>query len=83
MLPFFYYYCEVKNTNQPPLMKFDGFCKFCSDFSIFPDILSKPKIFNTLASFYAFDYQKENIIDEHLFIEAIALTAFEVVYKNP
>jgi len=25
----------------------------------------------------------EDYIDEHLFVEALALTAFEVVYRNP
>ena len=36
-------------------MNFEGFQKFCVDFGIFPDILSKPKIFRffkTLANFY-------------------------------
>ena len=36
-------------------MNFEGFQKFCIDFGIFPDILSKPKIFRffkTLANFY-------------------------------
>jgi hypothetical protein len=36
-------------------MNFEGFAKFCSDFEIFPDILSKPKImrfFKTLSGFF-------------------------------
>jgi hypothetical protein len=36
-------------------MDFAGFSKFCVDFGIFPDILSKPKIFRffkNLANFY-------------------------------
>ena len=69
-------------------MDFDGFSRFCSDFGIFPDILSKPKVFRfykTLSAFYQ-DPKKvtsQPCIDEHLFIEALALAAFEVVYKDP
>jgi hypothetical protein len=62
MLPFFYYYCDLKKSSQAPLMRFSGFCKFCGDFGIFPDILSKPKLlrfFNTLASFYTNEESKE------------------------
>lgn len=43
-------------------MRFSGFCKFCGDFGIFPDILSKPKLlrfFNTLASFYTNEESKD------------------------
>lgn len=88
-------------------MTFDGFSKFCHDFSIFPDILSKAKImkfFSTLASFYLSTNNESKsyntsyisntsvsemmngnreVIDEHLFIEALALTAFEVNYREP
>jgi hypothetical protein len=37
------------------LLSFEGFSKFCTDFEIFPDILSKPKImrfFKTLSGFF-------------------------------
>lgn len=85
-------------------MNFDGFLRFCSDFEIFPDILSKPKLmrfFKTLSGFYESTSKQnqmlneeenqvksssplpENVIDEHLFIEALALTAFEIAYQNP
>lgn len=118
-------------------MNFEGFQKFCIDFGIFPDILSKPKIFRffkTLANFYqeaklpgqnqrqnqayargrilspssnhpGIDFSLkdrpefnsdsrltrpvtaqtpvQDYIDEHLFIEALALAAFEVVYREP
>ena len=50
MLPFYSYYANSKLQ-----MNFEGFSKFCVDFGIFPDILSKPKIFRffkTLATFY-------------------------------
>ena len=29
------------------------------------------------------DHGESGVIDEHLFVEALALTAFEVVYKEP
>ena len=50
MLPFYGFY-----SNSRMQMNFEGFQKFCVDFGIFPDILSKPKIFRffkTLANFY-------------------------------
>lgn len=50
MLPFYLYYANNKSQ-----MNFEGFTKFCIDFGIFPDILSKPKIFmffKTLATFF-------------------------------
>ena len=93
MQPYFKYYANAKN-----LMTIDAFLKFCSDFSIFPDIITKPKLsrfFNTLVSIYnsTLNSNKDskinigegmvNAIDEHLFIEAIALCAMEVPYKEP
>ena len=50
MVPFYQFY-----SNGRQQMNFEGFQKFCIDFGIFPDILSKPKIyrfFKTLANFY-------------------------------
>jgi len=50
MLPFYSFY-----ANSHLQMNFAGFQKFCVDFGIFPDILSKPQIFRffkTLANFY-------------------------------
>lgn len=68
-------------------MDFEGFMRFSLEFGIFPDILSKPKVsrfFKTLSNFYQDDLmQQTSLIDEHLFIEALALTAFEVIYKEP
>lgn len=70
-------------------MTFLQFDKFLTDFNLCPDILSKPKAFkyfNTLASLNSNNNTssgKNNVIDEHLFIEALALAALEVVYKEP
>lgn len=75
------------------MLNFDGFQKFCTDFEIFPDILSKRKImyfFKTLSGFFESTaptdsserekVARRDLIDDHLFIEAVALTAFEIVY---
>lgn len=51
MMPFFSFYSDPKTE----LLGFEGFSKFCTDFEIFPDILSKPKImrfFKTLSGFF-------------------------------
>ncbi len=67
-------------------MTFTQFDKFLTDFSLCPDILSKPKAFkyfNTLASLNNDSKSGNLVIDEHLFVEALALTAYEVVYKEP
>lgn len=50
LLPYFSFY-----ANNKGLMNLDGFSKFCHDFGIFPDILSKSKMmrfFFTLSNFY-------------------------------
>ena len=112
MLPFFAYYADSNLQ-----MGFEGFSRFCIDFGIFPDILSKPQIFRffkTLSGFFQSTKRGANadeyttsqtdklsqpmsglgtsatssstanlFIDEHLFIEALALAAFQVVYKEP
>lgn len=81
--------------------------RFCYDFGIFPDILSKSKImkfFYSLSSFYNSTNQftsdpsrsqmsksstiteetkEKEVIDEHLFVETLALTALEVSYREP
>ncbi|KAL4460259.1 hypothetical protein ABPG74_000010 [Tetrahymena malaccensis] len=93
MMVYFKYYSQNKNT-----IDFDKFVKFCKDFGIFPDIIPKSrllKIFNTLAQIYnttemaqaqlqnSCNYNEKPMIDQHLFIEAIALCAFEVPYSDP
>jgi hypothetical protein len=50
MVPYFQFYSNTKG-----LINFDAFSKFCLDFAIFPDILTKSKImkfFSTLSNFY-------------------------------
>ena len=74
------------------MLNFEGFSKFCLDFGIFPDILTKSKIkrfFSTLSGFYQQNavelgaIAEKDVIDEHLFVEALALTAFEIKYREP
>ena len=85
-------------------MNFTAFMKFCKDFQIFPDVLSKAKLlrfFYALSGIYAqtetpegmesvsVDHQRApeqtetNVIDQHLFVEALALIAAEVNYIRP
>ena len=115
-------------------MNFEQFVRFCKDFGIFPNVLSKAKlsiIFGTLSAIHtnsiteknstdnpkgkvfrsnflnfllvkssylrksvkyginktindkAFDQPEDDLIDQHLFIEAVALCAFELQYSNP
>lgn len=70
-------------------MTFAGFERFCTDFDLFPDVLSKAKLrsyFNTLAQYFQAENStqgKELMLDEHLFVEALALAAFEIVYRDP
>ena len=51
LIPYYHFYANQKTS----LLNFDQFTKFCLDFGIFPDILSKSKImrfFSTLSGFY-------------------------------
>ena len=51
LIPYYHFYAHQKTG----LLTFDAFTKFCLDFGIFPDILSKSKImrfFSTLSGFY-------------------------------
>jgi hypothetical protein len=81
------YYVDYSDENN--LMEFKHFNNFARDFGIFPDYLSKSKLykyFQTLALFYKENSKKKindttsmfanednNIIDEHLFIELLVL----------
>ena len=90
VMPFYLYYADQKNS----LLNFDGFQRFFSDFELFPDVISKPKVFRffkTLSGFFETAVASEgtdkkiaqsrrDVIDEHLFVEALALTAFEIIY---
>lgn len=91
-------------SNPAGLLSFEGFLRFCKDFSIFPDLIAKSKLlrfFCTLANIHAQTEQPEislsqstifekkvntnvvDFIDEHLFVEGLALIAEEVLYKEP
>jgi hypothetical protein len=96
LLYFYKHYSEPRG-----LMNFDGFIRFCKDFNMFPDLVSKSKLlrlFTTMAAFHAQTEQpqisvssrssrtsqsKGDVIDEHLFVETLALVANEVVYPEP
>ena len=79
-----YYYSYYAGPRG--LLDYTGFIKFCRDFSIFPDICTKPKLlvlFNALAGVFSAGQTKrledpEGVIDENLFVEALALVALEL-----
>jgi len=99
LYPYFKTYCSPKG-----LLTLDGFMKFCTDFGIFPDIVTKPRlnrIFYTIASIFAtggaapsqmpipsqsrsrMDNNENVGIDDNFFVQAIALCALEVPYREP
>jgi hypothetical protein len=80
------YYEHYSDDNT--LMSFKHFSNFARDFGIFPDYLSKSKLykfFHCLAGFYKENSKKklrsvasksdneDNFVDEHLFIELLVL----------
>jgi len=91
--PYYNYY-----ASQNGLMSTEGFLKFCSDFSIFPDVTSKAKLmrmFEILSNIYICTFESSHkqlkmaeskyngYINDHLFIEALALCALEIPYNVP
>lgn len=87
IMPYYLHYAD-----KDRLLNLEGFQRFCSDFDLFPAVLSKPRLyrfFRSLAKFFeqtageAIRKSKLEVIDEHLFVEALALTAFEVGYSHP
>jgi len=56
---FYFHYADAKG-----LLCFDKFMKFCKDFSIFPDIIPKAKLFKifmTLAQIYENSDESTNL----------------------
>jgi hypothetical protein len=90
LYPYYKTYCGTKG-----LMTLDNFIRFCSDFEIFPDITTKPRLirmFQTVANIYSTEagisrsrsvVDPESCIDDNLFVQTIALCALEVPYKEP
>jgi len=90
LYPYYKTYCGPKG-----FMTLDSFIRFCSDFEIFPDITTKPRlsrIFQTVANIYSTEagvsrsrtvVDPEACIDDNLFVQIIALCALEVPYKEP
>lgn len=90
-LPIYKFYCN-KNTY---LMTFEQFLKFCVDFSIFPDVCSKSKLYSFFKSISGcmqitdtngnLVIKLDNIeyIDDNYFVDMLALCAFEIPYRDP
>jgi hypothetical protein len=63
------------------LISFEKFQRFYKDFEIFPDLLPKSKvvsIFQTLSKLYQQNHANCLEIDQHMFVESLALSAMEV-----
>ena len=84
LYPYFNFYSE-----ETGVMREDQFVNFCKDFMIFPDILPEEIVMNffcTLSQFYWNNQEEQlscNMIDEHLFIEVLALSALEMKFQDP
>eukprot|EP00359_Climacostomum_virens_P003527 CAMPEP_0204908800 /NCGR_PEP_ID=MMETSP1397-20131031/7680_1 /ASSEMBLY_ACC=CAM_ASM_000891 /TAXON_ID=49980 /ORGANISM="Climacostomum Climacostomum virens, Strain Stock W-24" /LENGTH=589 /DNA_ID=CAMNT_0052078451 /DNA_START=143 /DNA_END=1909 /DNA_ORIENTATION=+ len=98
-----YYYSFYADTRG--LMNFNGFLRFATDFTIFPELLPKSKLLRVFCCFASIHSQTEqpevsvskyslsdsrsievsdsNLIDEHLFVEAIAVISALVMYREP
>lgn len=97
--PYYIFYADSHG-----FMNFTAFIRFCKDFQVFPDILSKAKLlrfFYALAGIYAQtegperlesisvehmrapEQTESDVIDQHLFVEALALIAAEINYIRP
>ena len=75
-----YYYHSFADPHG--LLTYASFMKFCMMFAVFPDLCTKPKLFglfNALAGLFSAQNEgAEGVIDEHLFVEALALVALEM-----
>ncbi len=93
LYPYYKNYCTQKG-----LLTLEGFMRFCTDFGIFPDIVTKPRlnrIFYTIASIFSTGAgpsvsriedstgQPTSYINDSFFVQAIALCALEVPYREP
>ena len=92
LYPYYKTYCGPRG-----LLSLEGFMRFCTEFGIFPDIVTKPRlnrIFYTIASIYStgaapgpirskMDVGEGVCIDDNFFVQAIALCALEVPYREP
>ena len=83
LLPYYLCYADPKK-----LMNFTSLVKLFTDFDVYPSLLNKSRlmsIFETLSKIFQSSNGEtsEEYIDEHLFIEAIALCALDVQYKDP
>lgn len=84
MLPIYQLYCE-----DTRLITVKKFLQFMKDFGVFPQLVSQSKLlqlFHELSALYKSKGegadQKEDAIDQHLFIEGLALVALEVDYEK-
>ena len=79
-------------SDQQGYMTFDNFTRFCRDFELFPDVVSKTRLvryFGTLAGVSDPDASRmssiddKEAIDQHLFVEILAIISQDLVYDEP
>jgi hypothetical protein len=88
--PVFKYYQKNGLLNFDSFLKYIFYYKlrFCSDFGVFPDIVSKSKLSMFFKStinneFTHHDLTENETIDLNLFADILALCAFEIPYRCP
>jgi hypothetical protein len=84
MLPIYQLYCD-----DSKLITAKKYIQFMKDFGVFPQVISQVKLlqlFHELCSLYksksGIHEAKEAAIDQHLFVEGLALVALEVEYDK-
>ena len=87
LYPYFNFY-----SNENGLLDMQSFAQFWEDFKIFPDILPEAVVMNffkTMSNFFQSNEEEgeynssECQIDEHLFVEVLALSALEMKFQDP
>jgi hypothetical protein len=84
ILPLYLLYCE-----DTKLINIKKFLQFMKDFGVFPQLISQAKLLQLFHELYALfknktdvGDQKEEAIDQHLFVEGLTLIAMEVEYEK-
>jgi hypothetical protein len=74
LLPYFMVYADRRSQ----LLSFENMLKFCTDFEIFPDILSKAQVINLFMSQTKVTDKTKMKVDQTQFIETLARIANEI-----
>ena len=84
ILPLYLIYCD-----ETKMMNVKKFLQFMKDFGVFPQVVSQVKLhqlFHELSSLFKNKAgsveTKEDVVDQHLFVEGLTLIALEVEYEK-